>query len=176
METFSGLSRVRLAKSGPGGSQNREEKGKPGACKNTCVIERLGSRSESAVRHRSSFSICVFTDSACQASSKVTAVDDCSGFSQSCFLNKPVSDWLRPHLNHCLYFNQPDLLREALHHGFWRKMKRNWLVGAEAGGGSWCWNIKHLVVDAPCAVFLYRCWRLKNAWVKDEDRGEASNS
>lgn len=37
METFSGLSRVRLAKSGAGGSQNKEEKCKPGVCKNTYV-------------------------------------------------------------------------------------------------------------------------------------------
>lgn len=60
METFSGLSRVRLAKSGAGGSQNREEKGKPGACKNTCVIERLGSRSEKALRDTEALSPFVY--------------------------------------------------------------------------------------------------------------------
>jgi hypothetical protein len=37
METFSDLSRVRLAKSGAGGSQNKEEECKPGVCKNTHV-------------------------------------------------------------------------------------------------------------------------------------------
>jgi hypothetical protein len=42
METFSGLSSMSLAKNGAGGSQDKEEKGKPGACKNTHVqLDRL---------------------------------------------------------------------------------------------------------------------------------------
>lgn len=52
METFPGLSRVFPARNGGRGSQRKDEKGKPGACKNTtCVIERLGSRTDGAVRH-----------------------------------------------------------------------------------------------------------------------------
>lgn len=68
-----------------GGSQNEEEKGRPGACKNTCVIEGLGAWTESVGRHQSSFSTRVFTDSGCQAGSKVTAVDDALGFLSGVF-------------------------------------------------------------------------------------------
>jgi len=144
METFSDLSRVRLAKSSAGGSQNKEEKCKPGVCKkHTCATERLGSWTENASRHRKLFLPLYIYRFRIQTHS----TRRCSVFPQWCLLNKPVSDWLQPCLNHCLYFSHLDLLREThvgvLEEDEEKSLGWGWLAGGS--GGSWCWNIKQSV-------------------------------
>lgn len=87
METFSGLSRKQLAKYGVRGSQNHDQEGEPGACKNTHAqlnVLALGQSCETPEH----FLHCVFTDSKSHTGSKFRGVDQCSGFFQPCLLNQ----------------------------------------------------------------------------------------
>lgn len=149
METFSDLSRVRLAKSSAGGSQNKEEKCKPGVCKkHTCATERLGSWTESASRHQKLFLPLYIYRFRIQTHS----TRRCSAFPQWCLLNKPVRDWLQPRLNHCLYFNHLDLLRETHIGGFGRGWREIFGVGMVGWGQRWFMVLEHKTV---CAWYFF---------------------
>lgn len=89
MESFSGLSRVNLAKNGVGGSQKTAGRGKLGPCKNTHVQSKVLALGQTELRLNGALSSFVlFTESGSHSGSKFTATDPWSGFLQWFSLNK----------------------------------------------------------------------------------------
>lgn len=159
METYPGLSNVLFARNGVRGSQKKDERRKPGACENTCVIERPGSWTDGAVRHRSTFSICVFTGSGPHFRSR--RVDQGSRFSQWCLLTqqiKLISDFLQLYLNPSHCFDAVTLVRDHI----------QWVL--EENGDEWREQERRSVFEHQallsmlwCLAMLHRDRRSKNA-------------